>query len=369
VRAAVRRMAALQIDSIHVVARSPYLVLWSRLGDYDPAWLDQLLAAGDVFENWAHAACFLPREHYGFYRSRMLAGNHRWRSRSEPWMDAHRALVERVLGRIREEGPLRSADFERTDGRKGGGWWDWKEEKLALELLLTSGALMVRRRQNFQRVYDLRERVRPEWSDGDVPPLEEAQAALLVESVRALGVAKPAWVVPYLFLVQPKTPLLRTLRDLVASGTLQEVEVDGDPEPWLAVPGFRDLLDGPQRDASASLLSPFDPVVWDRARALELFGFDYRIECYTPAAERRFGYFSLPILYGDEIVGRLDARALRKEGVFEVRSLHLEDGISPGPELVSALRDVLGRCAAWHRTPEVVVREANRPALAEALSR
>src|SRR5215216_5889803 len=161
----VRRMGVLQIDSIAVVARSPYLVLWSRLGSYDPRWLDELLAEGALFEYWAHAACFIPIEDYGLYRRLMLEGGEKARA----WFSAHPEEVGRVLARIRDEGEVRSAEFARTDGR-AGGWWEWKPEKRALEHLYSTGELMISRRDsNFHRVYDLRERVLaralPGWKD------------------------------------------------------------------------------------------------------------------------------------------------------------------------------------------------------------
>jgi uncharacterized protein len=153
----IRRMNVLQIDTIHIVARSPYLVLWSHLGDYEPRWLDDLLAEGALFEYWAHEACFLPIEDYPLYRHRMLdAANMGWKYARE-WAAQNRDALDRVLAHVRENGAVRSADFERTDG-SDGKWWGWKTEKRALESLFTSGELMIVRRHNFQRIYDLRER-------------------------------------------------------------------------------------------------------------------------------------------------------------------------------------------------------------------
>src|SRR5215210_2314672 len=155
VREIIRRMGVLQIDSIAVVARSPYLVLWSRLGSYEPRWLDELLAEGALFEYWSHAACFIPIEDYGLYRRLMLEGSEKTRA----WFSTHPDEVRRVLARVREGGPVRSAEFARADGR-AGGWWEWKPEKRALEHLFAAGELMISRRDpNFHRVYDLRERV------------------------------------------------------------------------------------------------------------------------------------------------------------------------------------------------------------------
>ena len=165
----IRRMHVLQIDTIHVVARSPYLVLWSRLGAYPTHWLTDLLAEGALFEYWAHEASFLPIEDYPLFRHRMLdAANMGWKYARE-WASENRAALDHVLAHVREHGATRSADFERQDGQ-AGGWWEWKTEKRALETLFTAGELMIARRHNFQRVYDLRERVHSYFRSPNVAP-------------------------------------------------------------------------------------------------------------------------------------------------------------------------------------------------------
>ncbi|HEV2147438.1 MAG TPA: crosslink repair DNA glycosylase YcaQ family protein [Longimicrobiaceae bacterium] len=363
----IRRMGALQIDTIHVVARSPYLVLWSRLGDYPQRWLEELLAEGALFEYWAHEACFLPTESFPLFRHRMLnAEAMRWKY-SAPLM-AKRDEVERLLATIRERGPVRSADFERTDGRPGG-WWEWKPEKRMLESLFTAGELMIARRERFQRVYDLRQRVLPGWDDARLPPKEETDRALVLQSVRALGVAKARWVADYFRMPKRGTPLVP--ERLAGEGALLRVEVEGWTEPGYVHPDHRETAEraaaGEIRPRLTTVLSPFDPLVWDRARARELFGFDYRLECYTPAPKRRFGYFVLPILRRGALVGRLDPKAHRREGVFEVRALHLEPGVRVTGGLVRDLARALRECAAWHGTPEVAVRTSDPPELARRL--
>jgi uncharacterized protein YcaQ len=355
------------------VARSPYLVLWSRLGDYEPRWLDELLEEGAIFEGWSHAACFLPIEDFGYYRRLKLNAIEskvwpvKW---AVKWLQEHPDVIERVRAHLRENGAVRSAEFE-NQSHVPGGWWNWKEEKDALESLLLTGELMVARRQNFQRVYDLRERVLPAWDDAGMPSLEEARRAFALEAVRALGVTKAGWVADYF-----RTPMRDTLpvvRDLAAAGLLHTVEVEGWDGPGYVHPASLPLVEralaGDLAPTRTTLLSPFDPVVWDRARALELFGFDYRIECYTPAPKRRYGYFSLPILHRGALVGRLDAKAHRAAGRFEVKTLHLEPGVPITDQLVADLADALRACAAWHRTPEVEVRWSDPPELAAAISR
>jgi uncharacterized protein len=356
----IRRMGALQIDTIHVVARSPYLVLWSRLGDYPPRWLDELLAEGALFEYWSHEACLLPVEDYRLYRHRMLDPEAmRWKY-SHAYLQAHAEEARQLLERIRTHGSVRSADFQSRDGA-AGGWWEWKPEKRILEYLFTAGELMVARRERFQRIYDLRERVLPGWSDDDLPAREEAQRGLILRAVRALGVTRARWVADYFRQSRKETPA--RVRRLAEEGALLRVPVEGWDEPGFVHPDHAEL----SRAASAgqlkprltTLLSPFDPLVWDRARALELFGFDYRLECYTPAPKRRFGYFVLPILRNGSLVGRLDAKAHRKEGRFEVRAIYLEPGVRASDALVRDVAGAIHECAAWHATPEVVLRRSD----------
>jgi uncharacterized protein YcaQ len=364
---AVRRMGALQIDTISVVARSPYLVLWSRLGAYEPCWLDALLAEGALFEYWAHEASFLPVEDYALYRHRML--DRRWTK----WRYAH-ALMERepeaaarLLARVREHGPVRSADFARAGS--GGTWWDWKPEKRMLESLFTAGELMIARREGFQRVYDLRERVLPGWSDDLLPSAEEVRRRLVEKAVRALGVARPRWIADYFRM--PGAAALAAARSLAEEGALLRVDVEGWKEPALVHPDHADALadaaKGRLRPTHTTLLSPFDPVVWDRRRASELFGFDYRIEVYTPAPKRRWGYYVLPILDRGALVGRLDAKAHRKDGVFEVKTLYLEPGVRPSMRLAAALVRALADCATWHGTPRIAVRRTEPEAFGAAV--
>ena len=360
--AAIRRMGLLQIDTISVVARSPYLVLWSRLGDYSPAWLDELLAEGALFEYWSHAMCFLPIEDYRLYRRYMLDGAHGWGNAAE-WLRKHPELAERVMDRIRREGGLRSADFE--NDRPAGGWWNWKEEKIALECLFTLGELMIARRQGFQRVYDLRSRVLPGWEDGpnaaDIPSREDVLRALSLRAVQVLGVAQAPWVPGYFNL--PKKGNASRLEALADEGRLQRVEIKGLPGPAYRHPAAISV----GQVNLTTVLSPFDPLVSDRQRLKDLFNFNYRIECYTPAPKRSFGYFTLPILHRGALVGRLDPKAHRSAGQFEVKALALEPGVEPSDDLVAGLASTLRRLAAWHGTPELVIRRSEPADLAGRL--
>jgi uncharacterized protein YcaQ len=370
VLATIRAMNVLQIDTIHVVARSPYLVLWSRLGDYKPQWLDELLAEGKLFEYWSHAACFLPIEDYPLYRSLTPQSESRNWKHIQEWLDNNRALADNLLEHIRANGAVRSSDFERTDGQKGV-WWNWKAEKVALEQLFMNGDLMITKRHNFQRIYDLRERVLPSWSDDQMLDIAEVRRTFALLAVRALGITQGRWVADYFR--TKMAPTLRALRELADAGQLLTVEVEGWKEPGYIHPELKEeaeqVIAGKLRPTLTTLLSPFDPLVWDRGRALSLFGFDYQIECYTPEPKRRYGYFTLPILRRGALIGRLDAKAHRKEQIFEVKALFLEPGVPPIQALADDIAGALRECAAWHKTPEVRVVRCDPPEFAELLAK
>ncbi|WP_266160060.1 winged helix-turn-helix domain-containing protein [Dyella silvatica] len=374
--AAVERMRLLQIDSIHVVARSPYLVLHSRLGAYDPGWLDEALEQGRLAECWAHEACFVPAADYALHQAwREQRGTH-WAHRHAMRMHQdQRQGMDSLLARIRETGPVRAADFVRDEQARGSsGWWAWKPEKRWLEACFALGELMVTRRERFQRVYDLSANVLARLD----PPLETSVAALshielrrrfILDSVRALGVTQARWIADYYRLKPVVTA--NELAPLLAAGELIEVAVEGWDVPGYVHREHADLLAqavlGRLRATHTALLSPFDPMVWDRARVLAMFGFEYTIECYTPAPKRRYGYYVLPILHRGQLIGRLDAKAHRADGIFKIKALYLEPGVEPTPSLLEALADAVAHTAQWHGTPQIRLEHCRPAKMAAAL--
>ena len=366
--AAIHRMALLQIDSINVVARSPYLVLFSRIGPYPTTWLDACLERGELYEYWAHEACFVPIEDYGLLRHRMLDPSGMGWKDPQNWLEQHRDEVTALLQHVEHHGPVRAADFARAPG-KSNGWWDWKPEKKHLEALFTQGHLMVARRHQFQRVYDLRDRVLPHWDDArDLPSKQQVTERLLERSCRALGIVKASWVADYYR--QGRADYAAALAQLADAGVLIPARVEG----WTAQTYVHHSLgaqiqlaeEGRLHAGATRILSPFDPVVWDRRRVAELFDFDYRIECYTPAAQRRFGYFVLPILSRGRLVGRLDAKAHRAQGIFEIKALYLEPGVRVSQRLGDDLSRALQALANWHGTAKLTF-SAQASAIASAL--
>jgi uncharacterized protein YcaQ len=369
----IERMALLQIDTIHVVNRSPYLVLYSRLGNYPPVWLEDALSQGQLFETWAHEACFAPRADLLLHRAYNRSARRHWGLASAAQSHSEqRPHLDKLLAHIRASGPVKSSDFKRTDTR-ASAWWGWKDEKRWLEALFASGELMVTRRDSFQRVYDLTERVAPEVAGSEAnaaaPSDAKVQGIWIEKAVAALGISQARWINDY-FRTKPR------LRDadldaLVDSGVLLRVVVEGWAAPAYVHHSnkalFAKAAAGKLQATHTALLSPFDPVVWDRERATTLFDFDYRLECYTPEPKRVHGYFVLPILCCGELIGRLDAKAHRAQGVFEVRALFAQPGMRWTDAQVAAVAGAVADFAAWHGTPVVQIARAQPVALLKRL--
>jgi uncharacterized protein YcaQ len=356
-RRCLERMQLLQIDTIQVVARSPYLVLFSRLGDYPLKWLDQGLARADWFETWAHEACFAPVQDLALHRSYNRQGRQHWGlKRGQESAATQGVHLDALLTHIALNGPVKSSDFERKNG-PSGGWWGWKDEKRWLEALFANGELMVARRENFQRVYDLAQRIHPAIREMKVPSAEDAHRQFIEKSIMALGVTQARWVHDY-FRIKPRIKDA-DLDVLVNQGLVRRVTVQGWSAPGYVHSAHAGLLkkamSGKLTATHTALLSPFDPLVWDRERVAVMFDFDYRIECYTPQEKRVYGYFVLPLLHRGQLIGRLDAKAHRSAGLFEVKALFLESAVELNDESVFEVAQAIWRCAVWHGTPEVAL--------------
>jgi uncharacterized protein YcaQ len=317
VEAAIRRLGAVQLDSISAVDRAHRLTLSSRIGAYTEQELQGLLAAGRVFEYWAHEACLLPIELWPHCR-RTMDGDAHWRFHERALID-HADLVEPVLERIRSEGPLGSRDFEGAGGK--ADMWDWKPAKLVLEGLWDRGMLVIAGRQSFQRRYDLAERVIPRAIlEAPVPDEDETLRTLALLAVRARGALTEPAIREHWRLKGGRARLHHHVLALVDEGLLREVDADDGGPPFYVDAAVE--LDGDP--APPVLLCPFDNLLWDRPLLERLFGFRHVIEVYKREHEREYGYYVLPLLAGDRIVGRADLKADRAAGVLHVRRFHPE---------------------------------------------
>jgi uncharacterized protein YcaQ len=334
--ATVARLGCVQIDAISTVDRSQRLVLGVRTGRVPEGAQDRLLRSGRVFEYWAHEASLIPVADWPYFVARMQdLRHHRWFG---PVLDQHPDLVARILATAAEEGPVSSRNF----GGAGTGYWNWTEAKRALDALWTSGQLVVAGRRGVERLYDLPERVLPrEVLEAAVPTPAERLRYLLTRSVRARGLVHEIRVRDYYRLKGGRARLVPTLDQLVADGALARVRLRESGAPALVEPADLELLTaGPPAPSGAFLVSPFDNMLWDRAEADALFGFDHRLEIYKRPGERIYGYYVLPLVDGPAIVGRIDVKADRPAGILRALAVHWQG--RPRPR---ALREALERLA------------------------
>jgi len=341
---AVDRLGVLQIDAVNVLARAHYVPLFSRLGAYDTARIDRAAYAPPraLFEYWGHQASLLPVALQPLFRWRMedaARGTGIYASLVRFGRE-RRKYVTDVLSEVRERGALRAGDLTSSKPRSGG-WWGWSDAKRALEWLFWAGLVTTSTRKNFERLYDLPERVLPpRILDLPTPSVTDAQRELVRVSAHALGIAAEDDLADYFRLrareVRPR------IAELVEEGVLQTVRVEGIDRPMYLA---RDAKT-PSAATGRAILSPFDPLIWYRTRTERLFGFRYRIEIYTPEHLREHGYYVLPFLDGEALAARVDLKASRADSTLLVQAVHLEPGSDEqhtATALASELRDV----ATW----------------------
>lgn len=358
-RRAVDRMGLIQIDSVNVLVRSQELPLFARLGPHPRSLISEATAAGELFEYWVHEASHVQTAHHHLHRWRMDSV-HKW---DRYWtMEKRRpGFIGEVLRRIERDGPIASGDLNERVGKKGQ-WWDWDDGKVALEHLFWSGELTATRRPNdFARLYDLTERVIPAHVLATPTPAEAAaRKELLMLAAKHHGVGTMQDLTDY---HRQKNPPCKPLLDeLVEDGQLLQVQVQGWEKPAYLHPQAK----LPRRIDACAFLSPFDPVCWNRERTERLFGFHYRIEIYVPAPKRIYGYYVLPILWGDSLVGRLDLKADRHNSVLLVQGAYAEPGV-PQDELAPDVMRELQSMAGWLGLERVHI--GNRGDLASTLVR
>jgi uncharacterized protein len=338
----IARLGLLQLDSVNVFERSHYLPAFARLGAYDKAALDRLAFSpkGKYLEYWAHEAAIIPVETWPLMRWRM----ERYRTRSAgdatAWSHANRPMIDWLKAELGEKGPLPASAIEHEANKRTGPWWGHSPVKTGLEVLFRWGELVSAGRTRFERTYGLPEQILPAEVLGLEVPQHEAHKQLLAHAARAHGIGTAADFADYFRLKsRDVVPVLAELED---DGVILPVSVPGwNTTAWL----HRDARI-PRRIETTALLSPFDPVVWDRKRAQRLFGFHYRIEIYTPAPKRVFGYYNLPILIDDALVGRIDLKSDRQAKMLRVQSAWREPDADPAT-VAARIAPLLRQTAAW----------------------
>ena len=358
---ALQRLAVLQIDSVNVFERSHYLPLFARLGAYDKARLDRLTLSrrAPYVEAWAHQAAFIPLETWPlwqWHRDNELAGT----GKTKRWDRTDTRMTDFVLGELAHKGPLPASKIEHEANRRSGPWWGWSEVKTALETMFFDGRVVVAGRKNFERYYDLPERRLPASVRERAVPKDDAVRELVRQAGQALGIATVRDLADYWRLYQADTKA--AVAQLVDAGDLVPVAVEG----WGAAAYLHRDARIPRRIEAMALLSPFDPVVWERARTERMFGFRYRIEIYTPGPQRVFGYYTLPVLQDEALVGRIDLKSDRQARTLRVQSAWTEPGHSPDVQRIAQL---LRETAAWQGLESLVVQRWGdlAPALAGEL--
>jgi uncharacterized protein YcaQ len=355
----VRDLNCLQLDPISVLARSPLLVLWSRLGPFDRSDLDQLLWKDrSLFEYWAHAASIVLTEDYQIHhllmrrypRQRYSHGR-----RTAEWLRDNETLRRHVMQRLRRDGPVRISEIEDLSERpwKSGGWTTGRNVERMIDTLWTQGKVMVARREGLTKWWDLADRCLPDWTPRRRLSEPQIVAKAAQRSLRALGIARQRDIERH-FTIGRYHGLPAALSKFLAKGMVEEVRVVDDgtegPGTWYVHAEDLPLLEAIQAgrwEPRTTLLSPFDNLIIDRARTELLFGFSYRMEIYVPKANRRYGYYVLPILAGDRFVGRLDASVDRPGERLIVHAIHAEPGTKPNPEIGRELAGALGELATF----------------------
>jgi uncharacterized protein YcaQ len=364
----VEALGYVQIDTLHVVNRAHYVTLWARLGAYTIDDFHKLIyTAGQrrLYEGWGHAASIIPLEHYRYHRWRVGSDFREW-----PNKNGNRELVNQTLERIRSEGGLRVGDFE-YNGPQTGAWYDWKPPKMALEVLFAFGDLMVADRVAFQRVYDVRERVLPEWVDTTPVAPDEARRFCLEQAAKALGVFEPRHLTWYAHMFAP--PARSIVRALIEDGMLLEIQGESmhGVRTWMVhrdnLPLLQRAADGDIKAERTTFLAPFDSLFWAWERDQRLWGFKQVLECYKRAPDRVYGYFCFPILHKDRLVGRFDPKLDRKSGVLHLNALYLEPGIEPDDELIAGVATTMRDFLSWHGAKSLTIAKSDPVTLGEKL--
>lgn len=315
---AIEHLGYLQIDTLSIVERAHHHTLWTRIPDYKTAYLDELVKEQKVFEYWFHAASYLPMSDFRFALPQMSAV----RENKSHYYNAAPRMMQYIMEMIQAEGPKKARDFEHAT-KKSGSWWDWKPAKIALERLFLQGDLMISGRNGMEKTYDIAERVLPENIDRTLPDPLEWASYLVKTYLRAYGFTTIKQITHLKKGAALRKNVNIVLQEMLEEGLIQKEVIEGLPPVFIQTELANKTIR--KNNSAVRLLSPFDNSIIHRDRIRQLFNFDFRIECYTPKEKRQYGYFCLPILFGDLFIGRVDCKAHRKEQQFELISLYIEN--------------------------------------------
>lgn len=364
VLAALEHLGYIQIDTLAVVERAHHHTLWTRIPDYRPEMLDTLLAERQVFEYWFHAAAYLPMRDFRYALVQMNAVK---RDKAHVYR-ADPKVMRRVMDTIRAEGPKKARDFDSAATKtQTGSWWNWKPAKQALERLFMQGDLMVCAREGMQKIYDLRENVLPADADTREPNTAELAHHLVTTHLRAYGLTTVKQITHLRGDAALKARVQEVLESMCADKRLHKIVSDGLPEVFVR-PELLEQNPAPPA-ADIRLLSPFDNAVIHRERIRHLFAFDFRLECYLPQAKRQYGYFCLPVLFGDTFIGRVDCKAHRQSGELELIHVHHENRQIPPEVWAQPFAAAVRRLADFNHCHSVRLSRSSPAALTEPLKR
>lgn len=344
----IEQIGYVQIDTISIIERAHKHVLWTRFPGYKNELLDRLVDKDKkVFEFWDHAAAYMPMKYFRY----TLPRKQMYASKYKHWEKKNKKLLNYILDRIKNEGPLQSRDFENPTKR--GLWWDWKPAKEGLEYLFHTGSLMAKARKSFQKVYDLPERILPSKTDTTTPTGFELSEHLIMKEIRANGFASQKEMTYLRYNDRGTTKIV--LDKLLEEKKIIPLTIEGiENEIYYTTKKILKQLNCKKENQNIHILSPFDNLVIQRKRLNTLFGFDYIIECYIPAHKRKFGYFCMPVVYGDKFIGKIDAKAERASGQFKIINIFRENGCKPNDETQLSMEKKLNELAVFSGCSQVI---------------
>ncbi len=376
----INKLRYVQIDTISVINRAHHHILWTRNNNYSEKHLHDLQAKDKlIFEYWTHAMSFIPIEDYRYSLPKML----NFKKPKSKWLkyrfNQSKKFFKYVLDRIKEEGQLSSSDFENDTGKKGGTWWQWKPTKTALEYLFWQGDLMISERKNFQKFYDLPERVIPGNIDLTMPSNKELSKYFIKHALTSLGIATEKEILKFMqsgkstvsdLQVVDKASMKRTIDGLHESGEIISLFIENDHKTInYALPGIiEEMTKKKRRTSHIHFLSPFDNLIIQRERTKRLFNFDYAIECYLPPLKRKYGYFVLPILWNNKFAGRLDPKADRQNETLIINNLIFENDFKVQDKFISMLSEKFRSFAEFNNCRKIVIKKCSRVSIKKIIT-